>query len=67
MGHADGICHTYLDKDADMEKAVRIIVDAKTQYTAACNSTETLLVDREIPEEKLVLIKLLVLILKEIN
>lgn len=56
MGHADGICHTYLDKDADMEKAVRIIVDAKTQYTAACNSTETLLVDREIPEEKLVLI-----------
>ena len=56
MGHADGICHTYLDKDADMEKAVRIIVDAKTQYTVACNSTETLLVDREIPEEKLVLI-----------
>lgn len=56
MGHADGICHTYLDKEADMEKAVRIIVDAKTQYTAACNSTETLLVDREIPEEKLVLI-----------
>ena len=35
MGHADGICHTYLDKDADMEKAVSIIVDAKTQYTAA--------------------------------
>lgn len=56
MGHADGICHTYLDKDADMEKAVRIIVDAKTQYTAACNSTETLLVDRKIAEEKLALI-----------
>ena len=56
MGHADGICHTYLDKDADMEKAVRIIVDAKTQYTAACNSTETLLVDRGIAEEKLALI-----------
>ena len=56
MGHADGICHTYLDKDADMEKAVSIIVDAKTQYTAACNSTETLLVDRAIAKEKLRLI-----------
>ena len=56
MGHADGICHTYLDKDADMAKAVSIIVDAKTQYTAACNSTETLLVDRAIEKEKLELI-----------
>ena len=56
MGHADGICHTYLDKDADIEKAVRIIVDAKTQYTAACNSTETLLVDRKIAAEKLTFI-----------
>ena len=56
MGHADGICHTYLDKDADIEKAVRIIVDAKTQYTAACNSTETLLVDRKIAAEKLAFI-----------
>lgn len=56
MGHADGICHTYLDKDADMEKAVSIIVDAKTQYTAACNSTETLLVDRAMAKENLSLI-----------
>lgn len=56
MGHADGICHTYLDKDADMEKAVSIIVDAKTQYTAACNSTETLLVDRAMAKENLGLI-----------
>ena len=56
MGHADGICHTYLDKDADIEKAVSIIVDAKTQYTAACNSTETLLVDRGIANESLVFI-----------
>ncbi|MBR5317554.1 MAG: glutamate-5-semialdehyde dehydrogenase [Lachnospiraceae bacterium] len=53
MGHADGICHTYLDKDADMQKAASIIVDAKTQYTAACNSTETLLVDRSIAKENL--------------
>ena len=56
MGHADGICHTYLDKEADIEKAVSIIVDAKTQYTAACNSTETLLLDRNIPKESLVFI-----------
>jgi len=48
MGHADGICHIYVDKDADPEKIVPIIIDAKTQYTAACNAVETLLVDRSI-------------------
>lgn len=48
MGHADGVCHIYVDKDAEMEKALSIIVDAKTQYTAACNAVETLLVHREI-------------------
>ncbi len=53
MGHADGICHTYIDKDADMAKALRIIVDAKTQYTAACNATETLLVDKALGKDKL--------------
>ena len=47
MGHADGICHIYVDKDADVEKAVRIVVDAKIQYTAACNAVETVLVQRE--------------------
>lgn len=53
MGHADGICHTYLHEDADLEKACRIIYDAKTQYTAACNATETLLVDRSIAKQAL--------------
>lgn len=53
LGHADGICHTYVDKDADFEKACKIIVDAKIQYTAACNATETLLFDRNLGEEKL--------------
>ncbi len=53
MGHADGICHTYIDKDADIEKACNIILDAKTQYTAACNATETLLVDRSLDKEAL--------------
>ncbi len=53
MGHADGICHTYIDRDADIEKACRVAVDAKIQYTAACNATETLLVDRALGEEGL--------------
>lgn len=51
MGHADGVCHIYVDKDADMAKALPIIVDAKTQYTAACNAVETLLVNRAIAND----------------
>ncbi|MCM1184740.1 MAG: glutamate-5-semialdehyde dehydrogenase [Roseburia sp.] len=47
MGHADGICHIYVDKEFDLEKAVPVIIDSKTQYTAACNAVETLLVHRE--------------------
>lgn len=53
MGHADGICHIYLDGDADLAKAVPVIVDAKTQYTAACNAVETLLVQRSAAENVL--------------
>ena len=51
MGHADGICHIYVDKEADFEKAISVIVDAKIQYTAACNAVETLLVHRDIAKE----------------
>ena len=53
MGHADGICHTYVDKDVDIDKMLPVIVDAKTQYTAACNATETLLVHKDIANEVL--------------
>ena len=48
MGHADGICHIYVDESADVELSVPVIIDAKTQYTAACNAVETLLVHRAI-------------------
>ena len=46
MGHADGICHIYVDEWADFETAIKIILDAKLQYTAACNAVETLLINR---------------------
>ena len=48
MGHADGICHIYVDESADLDIALPVIIDAKTQYTAACNAVETLLVHRSI-------------------
>lgn len=51
MGHSSGICHVYADKACDQEKALPIIVDAKTQYAAACNAMETLLIDRAIASE----------------
>ena len=47
LGHSDGVCHLYLDAACDAQMAARIAVDAKTQYVAACNSIETLLVHKD--------------------
>ena len=48
LGHADGICHVYVDQAADIASAVRIAVDSKTQNVAVCNAMETLLVHKDI-------------------
>ncbi len=50
LGHADGICHIYADKAADVNKSVPILVDAKSQYPAACNALETLLVHKDVAQ-----------------
>jgi len=48
LGHADGVCHLYVHSSADIDQAIKVAVDAKIQYPAACNAMETLLVDEVI-------------------
>ncbi|TAD79793.1 MAG: glutamate-5-semialdehyde dehydrogenase [Oscillatoriales cyanobacterium] len=53
LGHADGICHLYVDAAADVAQAAAIAVDAKTQYPSACNAIETLLIHHAIAPQAL--------------
>jgi glutamate-5-semialdehyde dehydrogenase len=55
LGHADGVCHVYIDQFADAEKAARIAVDSKAQYPAVCNAAETLLIHSEFGSREKVL------------
>ena len=57
MGHAAGICHCYIDSSADLQMALRIAIDSKTQYVAVCNAMETLLVHQDIAGTFLPLLK----------
>jgi glutamate-5-semialdehyde dehydrogenase len=50
LGHGSGICHIYVDSSADLKMATEVIVDAKVQYPAACNSVEKLLVHQNIAQ-----------------
>jgi glutamate-5-semialdehyde dehydrogenase len=64
LGHADGICHIFIDEFADKDKIEKIIIDAKCQYPSACNSVETILIHKNIKDK---ILPHLLLKLKENN
>jgi len=51
LGHTEGVCHVYVDEDADLEMAEDVAFDAKVQYPAVCNAVETLLVSEAVAED----------------
>jgi glutamate-5-semialdehyde dehydrogenase len=51
LGHGSGICHIYVDSEADLSQATSIVVDSKTQYPAACNSAEKVLVHEDVASQ----------------
>ena len=57
LKHLDGICHVFIDRDADIKKAIKIAVNSKTQRTGVCNAMETLIVDKNIADEFLPLLE----------
>ena len=48
LGHADGICHLFIDNNCDIDLAVNVALDSKIQYSAACNAIETLLIHKDV-------------------
>ncbi len=51
LGHADGICHLYIDNESNINLGIKVALDSKIQYPAACNAIETLLIHKDIAEE----------------
>jgi glutamate-5-semialdehyde dehydrogenase len=51
LGHGSGVCHIYVDGEADLSRATNVIIDSKTQYPAACNSAEKVLVHQDIASQ----------------